>query len=120
MDLRPARHDQAVLLHLSGRVDYNNAAELEAAMQSHLATCSADGDRLILDLSGLEYISSAGLRILMLASKKATPAGGKLALAAPQDVVREILEISRFQHVVPIYDSVDQARAALNGESGPN
>ena len=62
------------------------------------------GDRLVLDLAGLEYISSAGLRVLMLASRDVKSREGTLTVCGLQPIVREIFEISRFNvvfHVLP-------------------
>lgn len=114
MELHVTRLADVVLLRASGRVDHSNADAFALALAPHLECCTADGDPVLLDCADLEYISSAGLRVLMLASKKVTPAGGRLAMANPQPVVHEIFKISRFQHVLPIHSSVVTALAALS------
>lgn len=116
MDLHARRHDKALVLQAAGRIDHLAAAAFEAALAPHLAGCSADGHSLILDLSALDYISSAGLRILMLAAKQAKTVGGRILLAAPQPVVREILEISRFDRVFELRDSLAEALATVAKE----
>jgi len=109
----PARHQaDAVILQPQGRIDHLNAQAFAQALQPHVAACRNGGPRLLFDLSALEYISSAGLRVFMLAAKQAAPAGGRIALAAPQPVVREILEISRFNLVFPLHASLDEALAS--------
>ena len=115
MKLATERHPDAVVLKPEGRIDYANADAVGAALAPHLENCKAGGDALVFDLSSLEYISSAGLRVLMLAAKKATAAGGKIAVAAAQPVVAEILQISRFNMVFPIHATLAEALAAPKG-----
>jgi anti-sigma B factor antagonist/stage II sporulation protein AA (anti-sigma F factor antagonist) len=73
---------------------------------------------LVLDFTTVEYISSVGLRVLMMASKQLRGREGRIAVAALQPVVREIFEIARFQHVVEVFPSVRDALAALSPAAG--
>ena len=111
MDLSPQRHGNTMVVSPSGRVDQANAETFKGALAPHLERCSKDGDRLVLDLSKLEYISSAGLRILMLAAKQTKAQGGKLVLANLQPIVKEIFEISRFTMVFDIAPTLADALA---------
>jgi anti-anti-sigma factor len=113
MDLRPRRQGDVIVLGPAGRVDHLNSDEFLAAVEPHLAQCEAGGVALLFDLSSVEYMSSSGLRVLMLAAKQAKPRGGRVAVAAPQALVAEVLEISRFNLVFPIHASVDEALRAL-------
>ena len=117
MQLSITRCADVVLLRPAGRVDHNNAEAFANAVKPQLAGCKSGGDALLFDLSELEYISSAGLRVLMLVSKNVGPAGGKVALAQPQRVVGEILEISRFKYVFPIHGSIAAGLAALSPDA---
>ncbi|MDP3858158.1 MAG: STAS domain-containing protein [Stagnimonas sp.] len=110
MDLHATYRDGVLLLQPQGRINHLNAEAFEAALAARQA---AQAGRLLIDLSQLEYISSAGLRILMLLSKQIVSAGGRLATAAPTPVVREILEISRFNLIFKIHPTVDAAIAAF-------
>jgi len=65
----------------------------------------------VLDFSRLNYISSAGLRILMIAAKQVKSQQGIIVVAAMQPVVREIFDISKFTFVLKCFDSVDEALA---------
>ena len=65
----------------------------------------------MLDLGGVDYIASIGLRVLMLASRQARAQGGTIAVAALQPLVREIFEISKFTLVFPCFASVAEALA---------
>lgn len=111
MELIPTRRRGALILSPRGRIDHANAEAFHAALQGPLAACKAGGERLVLDLSGLEYISSAGLRTLMLASRQATAQGGVIVVAAMTPVVREIFDISKFTLVFKCFDTLDEALA---------
>jgi anti-sigma B factor antagonist/stage II sporulation protein AA (anti-sigma F factor antagonist) len=113
MELNATRQGSVAMVAPRGRIDHLNADAFSKALAPHVDQCRKDGAQLLLDLSGLEYISSAGLRVLMLASKRAVAAGGRIGVAAPQPLVREILEISRFDLVFPVFASVEQGLAGL-------
>ncbi|HKW94096.1 MAG TPA: STAS domain-containing protein [Methylomirabilota bacterium] len=114
MKLPAKRFADTVVLHPAGRIDPATADGFKAALAPHLAGCAAGRDRLVLDLSGVEYISSVGLRVLMLASKQAKAQGGALAVAGLQSVVREIFEISRFNLVLEVFPTLREALAKLS------
>ena len=69
--------------------------------------------KLVLDLSGLEYISSAGLRSLLGLSKKAKAAGGGMALFGLSGLPREIFQVSGFDTVFPMHESLETAAKSL-------
>ena len=117
MDLNATRSDKVVVLAPHGRIDHLNAEAFGQAVAPHAEACCAGGPALLFDLSGVEYISSAGLRVLMLASKRCVRAGGRLGVAAPSPLVREILEISRFDLVFPVFDSVAQGVDRLSAQA---
>ena len=107
--------DTAVVLP-RGRIDHATAEQFKAALAPHLASAAAR-DPLVIDLTGVEYISSVGLRVLMLASKQAKAQGCALAVCGLQPVVREIFEISRFNLVLQVFPSLREALAALSTEA---
>ena len=105
-ELRPVGTVQ--VLRLSGRLDSASSPELERSLRDALA-----GGRLVVDLSALDFISSAGLRVLLLAAKQlraATPPG-RLVMAGVRGNVREVFEMSGFLTLFPVADSVDAAVA---------
>lgn len=69
--------------------------------------------RMVLDLSGLEYISSAGLRSLLSLSKKVKAKEGALAICGLQGLPKEIFAVSGFDTVFHLYDTVAEAAASL-------
>jgi anti-anti-sigma factor len=114
MRLDHTRFADVVVLAPVGRVDHVTAEELQAGVASHLSRCAPGQDHVVLDFAGVDYISSAGLRVLMLAAKQAKAQGGFLAVAAVQPLVQEILEISKFTLVLRILPSVREAVAAAS------
>jgi anti-anti-sigma factor len=114
MPLSPSRFADVVVLAVSGRIDHATAEACKAALAPHLARCAAGQDSVVLDFAGVDYVSSAGLRVLMLAAKQAKAQQGYLALAAVQPLVLEILEISKFTLVLRIEPSVRDAVAAAS------
>jgi anti-anti-sigma factor len=97
-----------------GRIDHTNAEKLKDALAPLLGTPGVDNNALVLDFSKVEYISSVGLRVLMMASKQARSCAATIAVAALQPVVGEIFEISRFSHVLDIHPSVRDAIEKLS------
>jgi anti-anti-sigma factor len=113
LELKQVRIADVVIVAVSGRVDHANADGFRAQLWPHLAGCAAGGDRLVLDLAGLEYISSAGLRVLMLASRDVKGRDGTLLVCGLQPIVREIFEISRFNVVFNVLPDRNAALAEL-------
>lgn len=101
----------SVILRSAGRIDLSNAESFKERLLACLATAKT---ALVVDLSRVEYVSSAGLRSLMIVSKAAKPQGVELAVAALSPVVREIFTISRFDLVVPCFGSVRDAVEKLD------
>ena len=117
MKLSPRRFADAVVVSPVGRIDQSSADTFMEALAPHLERCAAGEDRLVLDLSDLEYISSAGLRVLMLAAKQSKAQGGTLLVTGLQPLVKEILEISRFTMVLDITPSLRDALAKASASA---
>jgi anti-anti-sigma factor len=103
----------ALIGRVSGRIDELHWEAFAGALNSGVAATGERGLKtLVLDLSGVDYISSRGLRALTLGKRQADTAGVSIAIAAPNELVREILAISRYDKLFPIHDSVDMAMGA--------
>ena len=113
MELTERRAGKAVVLAPAGRIDMATAEQLKDRLIPLVTDAGKKGEVIILDFSGVDYISSAGLRVLMLAAKEAKTSGSKVAVAAMQPLVNEIFEISRFNKVLACHAGVDEAIAAL-------
>ena len=72
----------------------------------------------VIDFAGLDYISSAGLRVILATTKKLKEKEGKLLLSSLKDIVKEVFEISGFTAIIPIYDSVETALTDNFGVNG--
>ena len=68
---------------------------------------------LLRDFAGVEYVSSVGLRVLMLAAKQVTAQNGRIVIAALTPVVSEVFQISRFDLTFSVFDTLDSALVAL-------
>jgi anti-anti-sigma factor len=91
---------------VSGRIDLSNADELKDVLLSALSRVKSV---LVLDLSGVDYISSAGLRSAMIVFKAAKAEGKTFVVAALQPLVMEIFTISRFHLIFPLFATVREA-----------
>ncbi len=98
-----------------GRIDHRSAAELEAALLPLVTRAAAHRAALVLDFSGVDYISSVGLRVLMIAAQQMRAAQARLSVAALHSVVAEIFTISRFDKVLTVNASLDEALAQASG-----
>ena len=100
-----------VILKTTGRIDLSNADEFKDALSVALANAASS---LVVDMAGIDYISSAGLRSLMITFKASKAEGKQFALVALQPLVMEIFTISRFHLVFPLFDT---ARAAIENQA---
>jgi anti-anti-sigma factor len=115
MDLNPTRQADVLVTCPAGHIDQASADDFLAALRAALADAKAAGTALLLDFAAVDYISSVGLRALMLTAREAKAADVALAVAALKPLVQEIFQISRFDMVVTVHPSVDAALAALAG-----
>jgi anti-anti-sigma factor len=99
----------ALLVSVSGRVDHRSAAQLEQALADAVAAPAEAPGGVVLDFAGVEYISSVGLRVLMVAARQLRDRSATLAIAALQPVVAEIFAISRFDRVLAVHVGVAEA-----------
>ncbi|MDP2849397.1 MAG: STAS domain-containing protein [Humidesulfovibrio sp.] len=97
-----------LVLEVEGRMDAATSSQFEA----HCLGCLEAGDkRLVVDLSKLEYISSAGLRSILSAAKKLKGAGGDMAFCAMGGIVAEVFAVSGFSKLFPTFPSRQEALA---------
>ncbi|HEX4858562.1 MAG TPA: STAS domain-containing protein [Usitatibacteraceae bacterium] len=105
--------DRAVVVAVAGRLDQESCDRFRLALAPHLSAALGASQGMVLDLSALDYVSSAGLRCFVLAAKEARAQGGRIVAAGLQPMVAEIFRIARFELVLPVYASVDAGIAAL-------
>ena len=102
------------ILRVGGRIDFESALDFEHRINSMI---QEEGDCFIIELSEVELLSSAGLRVLLSTAKRISHRNASLGLAAPSDVVRQVFEISHFNLLFKIFPSVLEAVTALKGPS---
>lgn len=98
------------VLKMIGRLDSNTSPQLEKDL---LGRVNEGGAQLVVDFTQLDYISSAGLRVLLMAAKRSKQTNGKLALCCLKDHIREVFEISGFFGILTICPSRAEAVAAM-------
>jgi len=112
MDIKTERSNGALIAKAEGRIDGVNARDFEEAMK---AAIGSDDNTVVIDLEGLSYISSAGLRVILLIAKTLRKRNADLVLCSLSAPIREVFEISGFDKIIPVHDSREQALAAISG-----
>ena len=98
MEIKKELDGSKLTVTLSGRLDTTTAPDFEKELKSSL-----DGvNELVLDFSGLDYISSAGLRVLLSAQKLMNAAGGSMKIVGANDIVKEIFDVTGFSDILTI------------------
>jgi len=110
MELSVKNEEKGTLVTVTGRMDAVSSPEFEKELARLI-----DGGNInfVIDLAGLDYISSSGLRSILVTAKKLKGKNGQILLASLQAVVKEVFEISGFSAIIPIHESVEEAMAAL-------
>ena len=110
MDIRVKTVDDVTVAEISGELDAATAplAEVQLLPLAH------QGQRLLLDMSRLTYMSSAGLRIVLQLYRTITGRNGQIALAGASDYIRDTMAMTGFLTFVPTYDSLSAGLKALN------
>jgi anti-anti-sigma factor len=111
MEVTASVQEGTLVLAPKGRIDHASAEEFAQALAPHLAACEAGETVCVLDMAGVDYISSVGLRVLMMASKQVHAHGGRLVIARLTPLVQEVFQISRFDKIFELFGSVEAAQA---------
>ena len=110
MEVTTSQRGEVVVAAAKGRVDSLSARDFEAALA---AAVNKSGNYLILDCAELEYISSAGLRSLLLTIKKVNALGGEFFICRLAAPIREVLDVSGFVRFMKVCDRVEEAVASV-------
>ena len=111
MKIGKREENGVIILEPVGRIDSITAPDLEQEMES--IGSGVDDHHLLLDLSGVEYISSAGLRVVIKTEKARQGTPKSFAVSSMQDHVREVFEISGFDAFLAIYPDAVQGVASF-------
>jgi len=104
LEVREDRREAGLLVSPVGRIDSNTSGELERVLLARAAE-----PRLVVDLSGVEYVSSAGLRVFLMLARKVKAAGGRLALCSLPASVKQVFDLAGFTTLFTVEPSVEQA-----------
>jgi|WetSurMetagenome_2_1015567.scaffolds.fasta_scaffold103853_2 anti-sigma B factor antagonist len=107
----------ARVLRATGTLDQAASEPLHEALLAAVAHAGAGAPFVLVEMSKVPFISSAGLRALMLGAKATRAAGGMLAVASLTDDVAEIFRIARFDLVVRVFEGPRDALAAMSPEA---
>jgi len=104
MEISQKEENGIIFLAFKGRLDGTSAPEAEQTIKNIL---DAENTRLVFDLGLLEYLSSAGLRVILGAAKEMKRRDGKFVLCSLNAYVKEVFEVSGFGTIIPIAESVE-------------
>jgi anti-anti-sigma factor len=111
MQINSELQNEVMIITIEGRLDANTSGSLESRFLQYVE----EGRNLfIFNLSGLSFVSSAGLRSLLVAAKKTKAIHGKLVLTQMNEHVREVFDMSGFSTIFTIYATDAEALQALS------
>ena len=110
--LKNKSNKKKVVLYVSGRIDTNTAPELEKYIADKLEGLK----EMVLDFTKTDYISSAGLRVLLAAHKDLKKQKGRLIIKNPNDTIEEVFHITGFDQFMNIQGSDDEKKNAQTDE----
>ncbi len=110
MAISAERADGTVIAKADGRIDSSNSREFHSELEAVVTDSDA---ALVLDFEDLAYISSAGMRVILLTAKSLQKSGMKFVLCSMNDSIREVFKISGFDKIIDIHNSQVEALAAV-------
>ena len=110
MEIIQEKVNDVAIVEIKGRLDVTTASDLEQVFTKLL---SENQNKVLVECRELEYISSAGLRVLLNAAKQYNKVSGQILLAGLSQNVKQVFEISGFTSIFPIYATRDEALKAF-------
>ena len=107
MELSHDRTGDTLVVSTSGRVDGSNASDFLESLQGLF---DPGDQKIILDLGGLDYISSAGLRVLLMAAQSLDKQSKSFSICALTEAVGDVFRISGFDQIINVFPSADDAK----------
>ena len=111
MEITQEKQDNVNVVSVKGRLDAGTSGSLEEALNSLV---EAGEGKVLVDCRELDYISSAGLRVLLAGAKQFKKLDGSIALSALNPNVKQVFEISGFTSIFPIYATREEALESLS------
>jgi anti-anti-sigma factor len=109
MNLTKEKIKDFSVVKIEGRIDTTNFTSFEAEVNQLFDSSEKN---IIFNCSGLNYISSSGLRVFLITQKKSISLNGKLHICCLQPSIKEIFDISGFSTIFSIYETQEQALEA--------
>ena len=106
MEIIEKQQDEIYIFQLKGRLDSNTSPEFEKTI---FKAIDGGSTNMIVDFENLDYISSAGLRVILKTAKELKRSEGAFVLCSMKDYVREVFEISGFDSFLPIVSNFEVA-----------
>ncbi len=99
-------------IQLTGTLDIVGVGEIETKFTGY---CAGDNPLVLVDMAGVDFLASIGIRLLTLNAKSIASRGGKMVLLSPIPEVRQVLEITGIPAIIPMYDGIESAEVVLLG-----
>jgi anti-anti-sigma factor len=109
LTINEENRDTVLVVSVVGRLDGVTSKALDTHMGARIA---AGSDRVVLDLSGVDYISSFGLRLVLVAAKKLNSPGRRFVVCGLSDNVRQVFSVSGFLSILTLRETIDEAASA--------
>jgi anti-sigma B factor antagonist len=114
LDVSTTSQGSCAVVRVDGEIDLDSAGELSEAA---VAALQEIGPSLVLDLSGVTFMDSTGLKVLLAVHKRAELAGGRLVLAAPTRSVNRVVSVTGFDRTLAVAETVEAAVAVCAGDA---
>lgn len=109
MEITIKKDSGITVVYPSGRIDTSTAKNFEEGIMKIIS----DNQEIIISFSEINYISSAGLRVILVAGKKMASVKGQLALADMSEKIREVFKMSGFDKILKIYPTYSEAKSSF-------
>jgi anti-anti-sigma factor len=106
MEITLTKANDTVVLQLEGRLDTNTSTSFEAKLLDLIDT---NENKIVVDFTNLDFISSSGLRVLLMAGKKLKTTNGKLGLCSLQDHIKEVFDVAGFTMLFSMFPDQEEA-----------
>ncbi len=110
LEIRTKEINDKIVIGLQGNLDTNTSPEAEDEINKYLEKGEA---KILIDLEHTRYVSSAGLRVFLATAKRTMAKSGMLILCHPNQIVKEILDVSGFSTIIEVKPTLDEALNAL-------
>lgn len=111
MEIHYSKLDNNIrLIKLIGTLDIIGTGEIETEFAGY---CTGEAIRVVVDLSGVDFLASIGIRLLLLNAKSVASRGGRMALLKPTLEVQRVLEITGIPGIIPMYTHLESAESVL-------